>query len=255
MRRHWSVLTALAALAVVTVLLSGFAVWRASTGPAEAASAVPAGTPAVTATEQTPPPDQTRNPTPAPTPAPEPVASPKVRAAPLTGGTMVVIGDGYVADAAWPDLLASELGMRVNNMALSGMGYRTAPRWCDVAPCTSIRGSVAKIAASRPSLVVIAAGEADGDQDLAASAAVTLEQLQAALPDATVVVMSPSSERASKPEWLVRHAEQLEGVASDAGVTWLDVTTLTSASEAFESGSLTPETNGQIAAALERALR
>lgn len=163
--------------------------------------------------------------------------------------------DGYAAEVSWPDSVAAEFGMRVHNMAQGGMGYQTAPRWCDVAPCASIRGSVTKIVASAPSLVVLAAGEADGDQELAESATATLDQLREALPTATIVVMSPTTDRATTPAWLERHAEQLKEAASESGATWLDVTPITSGSAASEAGSLTPPANGQVAAALERALR
>ena len=269
MRRHWGVLAALAALAVVTVILAGLAMWRARTGPAEAVAAVPMGTPAVAPSvdDQAPPPEEAGEPTPTviPTPGSTPTpdraatpgrtAEPTVRAAPLSGGTLVVIGDGYLADASWPEAVASEFGMRVDNMAQSGMGYRTVPRWCDAAPCTSIQGSVAKIAAADPAVVVLAAGEADGDQQLAESAAATLRQLRSTLPNATIVVMSPFSERASRPTWLERHADQLEEAASGAGATWLDATFITNGSGAFEGGNLTSQANLQIATALERALK
>lgn len=254
MRRPWSVLAALSALAVVAVVLAGLALWRVRTPPAEAVAAIPMGTPAAATMEQTPSPNAGR-PAPAATVTPSRSASPGARATPMSGGTMVVIGDGYAAEASWPDSVAAEFGMRVHNMAQGGMGYQTAPRWCDVAPCASIRGSVTKIVASAPSLVVLAAGEADGDQELAESATATLDQLREALPTATIVVMSPTTDRATTPAWLERHAEQLKEAASESGATWLDVTPITSGSAAFEAGSLTPRANGQVAAALERALR
>lgn len=224
MRKPWATWAALGALALVAVLLSGAALMRGRSAPVEAAPAT-----AVQVTEQS------SRPTPTPTPIP-------------ARRTMVVIGDGYTRDATWPDKVGTKLNMQVVNLAESGMGYRATPSSCSVQPCTPISGAVNRIKDAEPDVVVIAAGETDGDYPLASTIQSTLTDLDKAVPDAKIIVMSPFSSRTTRPTWLVRHAQDAKTAAESLDATWVDTTGPAGSASAYENGDLSEEANTEIAA-------
>lgn len=231
---------ALALLAVVAIVLSGFALLRSVPQPSVAATpeptvASPSDTPMATATATT-----TASPTPTQT------AAPALRA--------VFLGDRYTAGAQWPEQTGKVAGWTVTNVAEPGMGFRVAPSTCVVLPCSTFRGQVARVAALRPDVVVIAGGEADGDYDLDPYAASTLSELRRALPDATIVVMPPLSSQSPRPYWLTLHTQTLRAAAEKSGALFVDTSAVTGQPSAFENGSVTEKAGVELAKLLAAAV-
>lgn len=219
--RRWG-LVGLALLALITAVLVGAAVLR----PPIVADATPVPTVA-----------KTPSLTPSPT-AGTPSAAPTATTEPA--GTIVVLGDRYTADAAWPVLVGDRSGLRVVNLAQAGMGYITAPQSCEQGPpCTPFRGLLERIRAESPEVLVLAGGEADGDNTLVPFAAPTLSELRQGLPDTRILVLPPPSARSPQPYWLSMHTRVLQEAAESAGVTFVHAAPLVGNSDSYEGGQFT----------------
>lgn len=230
-------LIGLVLLAMVASLLSWQALTRANSVPK------PFGTPAALAT--------TAGSTPAVTPSARPTS---VVASTSPAGTMVVLGDGYSASSSWPQEASKALGLTLVNMSASGTGYHVAPKTCSVTPCTSFKDAAGKVASAEPTVVVVVGGEVDGAYDLRSDAEATLEALRGAVPQATIVYMSPLSARPTYPAWLTKHAETLKAVADQGDALWIDTTSVTATPNAYRRGDLTAESSQQLAALLVEGL-
>lgn len=174
---------------------------------------------------------------------------------PSAAGTLVILGDGYSASSPWPTYAGASLGLTVVNMSASGTGYHLAPKSCTVTPCTSFKDSATKVAAAKPAVVVVVGGEVDGDYDLRADAAATLTALQKAVPQATIVFMSPISARPTHPAWLTVSAQTIKQAAANGNATWLDTSAVTATANAYRNGDLTEESSHQLAALLVEGLK
>lgn len=140
----------------------------------------------------------------------------------------VVLGDGFstpeagIRAPAWPDLLADELGWDVTTDAAAGSGYLAAG---EGAPFPD---RVADVLDRSPDVVVLAGGISDlgrpGDEIAQAAEEVVLE-LDEALPDAHVVVLSPFS-NGPPGELTTELTVLLEQVASRTGAEYVDVSQL-----------------------------
>lgn len=232
----------LGVLAIVALVLAAAALLRSV--PPPTVNATPAPTVTSPASTATPKPTTAAPVTPTPT-ATQPTEA-------VVGA--VFLGDRYTAGAAWPTHTGAEAGWTVTNLAEPGMGYRVAPRTCAAQPCTPFRGLVAKVAALRPDVVVIAGGEADGDYDLDPYAASTLAEFRRALPDATIVVMPPLSSQSPRPYWLTLHTQTLRAAAGKSGALFVDTSAVTGQSSAFENGALTEKAGAELAKLLAAAV-
>ncbi|MGA4669587.1 SGNH/GDSL hydrolase family protein [Propionibacteriaceae bacterium Y1923] len=232
---------ALIGLAVLTVVALGLT-WMAltRTGASPATTGTPATQPAPNDSQ--------------PATNPSTPATPSTTPTNQTEATLVILGDGYSAASPWPRYAGELLDLTVVNMAASGTGFHVTPRTCPQTPCTSFKDSAEKVAEHNPKVIVIAGGEVDGDYDLEPDATATLNELQAAAPNATIVFMSPISARPSHPAWLNQHAETLKTVAANGNAVWVDTSSITARSSSYRSGDLTDESSQQIATLLAEGL-
>ncbi|MDO5677046.1 MAG: SGNH/GDSL hydrolase family protein [Propionibacteriaceae bacterium] len=138
----------------------------------------------------------------------------------------VVIGDRYsMGDGGqtWVNLIATDLGWEITNLASQGRGYIVRPDSCHFDPCATFEGSIGAVTAAKPDLVVTFGGTADGDQDLRGASAYYFEALRDALPDARLVGISPITTNDEWPHYLTMHAnsvkaavEAVDGIFVDA---------------------------------------
>lgn len=170
-------------------------------------------------------------------PAPRPSEPAETTSAPR--GTIVFIGDRYTAHAAWATMVGERTGLAVVNLAAPGMGYRAVPRSCDPQPCTALRGLVDVIREHAPLAVVVAAGEADGDNTLVPYAEPTLVSLRGGVPETRILVLPPPSARSPQPYWLSMHQRVLERAAAGAGVTFVDTEAIIGDPASYERGRFT----------------
>lgn len=129
-------------------------------------------------------------------------------------------------------------------------GYINNPRDCSFDVCANLPGSVALIADESPDLVVTFAGTADGDYSLVGPAADYFTTLRDALPDASLVAMSPVTTGDDAPYWLTLHkgaitsaVENVDGIVVDLGQPAIG-----------DGDSLSSDSHAEIAAIVTDAL-
>lgn len=182
-----------------------------------------------------------------PTPPPQ-EDDPETGAGPGSeGARVVVLGDRYSQDPGWVQILSEEHGWETLNLSEDGMGYMATPAQFSNAPCTPFRGQVDRVAEFDPEIVILAGGEADGDYALAEFAEPTVSQLQDALPEARIVILTPMSAESPWPYWLMMHIQSLRATAVGTGVEYLDASSIVGVASAYEQGALTPEAQSALA--------
>lgn len=228
-------------LALVAVGLSAAAVL--STRPVEAvpAAAEPAALASVTASKPEASPS-TSAAAASPSPSSSPSASSSQSAA-ATSPSVVVIGDSFSVgdtDESWIGKAADSLGWgKVTNLSSPGRGYIKHPRSCDLTLCSNFEGTVPLISESEPDIVITFGGTADRGNILSGPANRYYAALRKALPDATLVAVSPitgdsqAEDRFAQQSEAIKDAvEAVDGHFVDLGQPALgEGTTLTDATE------------------------
>lgn len=152
---------------------------------------------------------------------------PPSSAAPVTGPTVVVVGDSYSLGEpsdTWLGSAAEELGWgKVVNLSSPGRGFITAPRSCEFEPCDMFVGTVSTIAEAEPDVVVTFGGNADGDYSLADAAAEYFAALRQALPEAAIVALSPVTTEDPAPYFLTLHSRTIRAGVEAVDGTFVDV--------------------------------
>ncbi|HZK04661.1 MAG TPA: SGNH/GDSL hydrolase family protein [Actinomycetaceae bacterium] len=236
-------LVAIALLAVVAFGLAFAALAQSRSAPAASESTGPSGAAAAGAAADGAAPSQASL-----SPAEAQTGTGGAAEDPAPAGPRVaVLGDRYSMDSAWPQILRDEHGWDVVNLSEDGMGYISAPASCAAEPCTNFRGQIERVAASDPEIVVLFGGEADGDLALPEFAVPTLTNLQAAVPNAQILVATPASAQSPWPYWLMMHVQSLREVAGETGVTYVDTTDVVGVAASYADGNLTPEANSALA--------
>lgn len=139
----------------------------------------------------------------------------------------VFLGDGFTAAGAtgksWATLVSQSKGWQETNLSVAGMGYLATPASCPQPPCSNFAGMVSKVVASKPTVVVVAGGNADGDQDVAPAATSLFKALRAALPDARIIAVSPLSGYSAAPSWLKAHGPSIKAAVTSVQGEYLDL--------------------------------
>ena len=147
--------------------------------------------------------------------------------APVTGATVVVVGDSYSLGEpsdTWVGTAAEELAWgTVINLSSPGRGFITAPRSCEFEPCDMFVGTVSTIAEAEPDVVVTFGGNADGDYSLADAAAEYFAALRQALPEAELVAISPVTTEDPPPYFLTLHARTIRAGVEGVDGTFVNV--------------------------------
>lgn len=236
-------------LALIAVILSIMALTPPS-APSDAGSYDKDLIETATATEE---PAPTQEPTegvsvePEPEPEPEPVV-------PTT--KVLVIGDSYSVDSddpaqqTWVNLIAGNESWEVVNLSAPGRGFLTAPRICDNSPCEPFPGTVEAVAAQAPDIVITFGGAADGDVPIGPAAAQYFEALRAALPEATIIALSPIAASETVPDWLPLHVQSVLSGVDAVGGLFVDLGYI----GIGDSVTLSAESQSQIAATVQGAL-
>lgn len=143
--------------------------------------------------------------------------------------TVVVLGDGNSTGSTsttWIGSAATQLGWSdVVNLSASGRGYVKAPRSCSSTdtPCANFEGSIAAVVKAHPDIVVTFGGTADGDYDLTPLATKYFADLRRALPDATLVAVSPVTTQSPVPYYFTLNTQAIRTAAKKSGVIFINV--------------------------------
>jgi acyl-CoA thioesterase I len=193
-----------------------------------------------------------------PTPTPTPIEA----AAPAAPEKVVTIGDsimaGYRLDAsqAWPALLAASDGIDVTNLACSGAGF-IAVGGCGA----DYEGLIAQAVAADPDVVIIQSSDNDlGESADALQAATTrtVDDLQAALPDADIIAFSTLWDQPGwTPAEVADSSASLQSAVEGVQGTYIDLGQPIAGDPAFlQADSEHPTVAGQqaLAQAIENAL-
>lgn len=117
----------------------------------------------------------------------------------------VFIGDAYSAGVGasetskrWTTRLSAAEGWQEVNVARAGTGYLTTAGLaeCGRTFCSNYEGAVAEAIRNKPQIVVVAGGQNDQSQDLAAEQAAIAKvyhDLRQGLPDAQIIAVGPST--------------------------------------------------------------
>lgn len=200
------------------------------TAPADAAPTAPAGT-ASAAPAAAPTPE----PTPLlPTPVfPDPRASPAAPPPPPAPAPAAwVIGDSQAAaDASWVARAPAQLGYEVTLSARGGIGFVAAPPAAGATPeHPSIRDALAAglwQPPADPELIIVQSGGNDQTfplDQVRAGAEASLDQLRAAFPEATLVVVGPLVQVEAWAPQRRDVSATLAEVAAARGIAFIDTT-------------------------------
>ena len=144
-------------------------------------------------------------------------------------GTVVVLGDGNSAGdptATWVGSAAQQLSWsHVVNLSASGRGYVKSPRSCSSTPtpCANFDRSIPAVVAAHPDLVVTFGGAADGDYDLTPIATQYFADLRRALPNATLVAVSPVTTLSPVPYYFTLNTHAISLSAKKSDVVFINV--------------------------------
>ncbi len=238
----------LIALGVVALVVAVLALRSGTSTPASVAPITPAttGTPTTSATS-------TKTDTPATTTNTPTTTSTKTQ-------QVVFLGDGFTAGSSgtsWASLVSDKLGWQATNLAVDGMGFLVAPKKCPQSPCTKFEGMIPKVAAESPSIVVVAVGTADGDQNIDSASSTFFKKLDAALPDARIIAVSPMWGSSTVPYWQKLHAASVKAAVTGVQGEYLDIGQPLAGKSTLVGESGLPSAEGQqlLATAVIEALQ
>lgn len=141
--------------------------------------------------------------------------------------TVVIMGDSFsVGDPSttWVGPASEGLGWgKVVNLSSPGRGFLRGPRSCGFEICANFEGSITLITKESPDVVVTFGGTADGDYSLDPAARSYFAALRQALPDATLVALSPVTGEKQAAYWLTLHKRAITAGVTAAGGTMIDV--------------------------------
>jgi acyl-CoA thioesterase-1 len=154
------------------------------------------------------------------TPTPSAVAHPTV----VTIGDSIMKGHGLSAAEAWPALMATQNGWRLDNLACDGAGFLAVG---DDADCgETFAGLVATAAALHPRTVIIEGSSNDfgeSDSDLLPETVQQLASLRAALPNTQIIALSTVWGDTAAPAQLDDVNRQVRTAVEDVGVMYLQI--------------------------------
>ena len=195
-------------MAPVTSVLVAHAV-QPTPPPAELI-VLPVATPTTSASAQPSPPPQATA-----TTAPQPVVA--------------FLGDSYAAGSGasapshgWTDRVSLHLGWVEKNLSLTTTSYSTVGEPGE----TSYRARIPALVATRAQIVVVSGGRGDvnvGATQFRSDVRATLVAIQAALPTAKVIVVSPTWGNSLAPAKLTALITIVRAEAVRAGVTYLNI--------------------------------
>ncbi len=232
----------LVALLAVSLTLAALLQGR----PAASARAVPA--PASTPTGL-PSPTTSATPTPAPTTSPteSPSATPSSK---LT--SVVLVGDATslaTGPDSWVKSTARALKWEVTNLSAPGMGFAKVASKCP-SRCTTFKGVVPTIAETKPDVVVVFGGMADGDSPIGPDSRKFFTTLRKALPKAKIVALSPVMTSQGQLGWIRLHRNNIKAATAAVDGRFIDL-----GQPAFRSGALSATGQQQISKKVVSALR
>ena len=211
-------------LAIATLVLSGEAL-TAHSGAARAADSTPLPS-------FSPLSDAKHSPRPSRSPS-SPASQAQTAAASTSPSasahTVVVLGDGNSSGNStdtWIGMAAKKLGWTdVVNLSAPGRGYVKQPRSCGSTPtpCANFEGSIGAVVEAHPDLVITFGGTADGDYDLTPLADQYYADLHKALPQATLVAVSPVTTLAPVPYYFTLNTHAIDTAATKAGALFVNV--------------------------------
>jgi acyl-CoA thioesterase-1 len=179
------------------------------------------------------------------TPSPTAVGHPSVVAI----GDSIMKGHGLTATEAWPALMASENGWRLDNLACDGAGFLAVG---DDADCgETFAGLVAKAVALHPRTVIIEGssndfGESNGD--LLPETESQLAELRLALPHAQIIGLSTVWGDTAVPSQLADIDAQVRDAVTRVGGQFLEIgQPLGGHPEWMQSDDVHPTARGQLA--------
>lgn len=135
-------------------------------------------------------------------------------------GDSIESGLGLDPSEAWPALIASDHGWRLDNLSVPGAGFVA-----EGSDGHDFSAQVDAAIAAQPDLVLIGASDNDLGTDpdqLSTAMRSTVDRLAAALPDARIAGFNALSGQASDEELAVGDTALRQAVL-DAGGTWLDL--------------------------------
>ncbi|MFF9562799.1 SGNH/GDSL hydrolase family protein [Leifsonia sp. NPDC014704] len=135
-------------------------------------------------------------------------------------GDSIESGLGLDPSEAWPALIASDHGWRLDNLSVPGAGFVA-----EGSDGHDFSAQVDAAIAAQPDLVLIGASDNDLGTDpdqLSTAMRSTVDRLAAALPDARIAGFNALSGQASDEE-LAAGDTALRQAVLDAGGTWLDL--------------------------------
>ena len=202
------------------------------------------------------PPESTLPASSTPSTSTAPSASPSASQAPEEKTAVAVIGDSFsVGDPAssgppWPQILADDLGWRVQNESVNGSGY-VAGKPFDI--------RVQQVVNADPDVIIVAGGERDLGRpvpEVTAAAEDVISRLAEGAPDAQIVVLSPFSKGNPGP-LTNQFGEDLRAIAQANEAEYVDATQWLVGDGTFVANDgVHPTEAGQqrIAKRLEKAL-
>jgi len=146
-----------------------------------------------------------------------------------SAGTVVVLGDGNSTgdtSTTWIGTAAQQLGWSdVVNLSAGGRGYVKPPRSCSStsSPCANFEGSISTVVKAHPDVVVTFGGTADGDYDLTPLATKYFADLRRALPNATLVAVSPVTTESTVPYYLTLNTRAISTAAKKSGAIFINI--------------------------------
>lgn len=141
-------------------------------------------------------------------------------------GDAYTVGDGASSGAmTWVSLVAANLGWRQENFSVGGTGYSTRGTQAGGTPYTA---RIAALAATAPSIVIVAGGRADvqssnSPAQIKSAVTATFAALRAALPTATILAQSPFWASTKPPAAVALIAADVESAVVTVGGRYLDV--------------------------------
>jgi lysophospholipase L1-like esterase len=181
------------------------------------------------------------------------------------GGAIVMIGDSIMrgyglssSDLAWPQLLARDRSVTIDNLACDGAGFLAvgASSECD----SSFESIVSTAIDLHPATVFIEGSDNDFGEDgdaLEAATVTQIERLRSALPDATIIGLSTISGATADPDQLALTDSRMERAITSVGGRFLAVGQPYSGNpKLMQQDQEHPTSAGQLAItrAVERAL-
>jgi hypothetical protein len=228
---------AIAAVAAMTVIAMVFVVMalnRESSLTSAAAVVPPAFPPAVSATSVAVASPSATSTSATSTSSPSASATKSTASASSAPALPIVafLGDDFTGGAGatsnalrWTSLVAADLGWTEKNFGFGGTGYSTGGTLAGGGPYTA---RIAALAATAPSIVVVAGGRFDiespnGPTRIKAGVTATFTALRAALPNATIIAESPLWPLTKTPATLALVATDVKAAIAAVHGRYLDI--------------------------------